>query len=96
MEECIFCRIVAGDLPSTRIHEDDGAIAIMDINPATRGHVLVIPRRHSRDLGDIEDEDLAHCAGVARDVAARDDHAVKRRGRVADGLPLPRACHPPL
>jgi histidine triad (HIT) family protein len=71
MEDCIFCRIVAGDLPSTRIHEDDRAIAIMDINPATRGHALVIPRTHARDLGDIADEDLAHCAAVARDVAAR-------------------------
>jgi histidine triad (HIT) family protein len=71
MDDCIFCRIVAGDLPSTRIHEDDRAIAIMDINPATRGHALVIPRRHARDIGDIDPDDLAHCAVVAKEVAAR-------------------------
>jgi histidine triad (HIT) family protein len=71
MDDCIFCRIVAGDLPSTRIHEDDRAIAIMDINPATRGHALVIPRRHARDLADIGADDLAHCAVVAQEVASR-------------------------
>ena len=43
MTDCIFCRIVAGELPSIRVYEDAEAIAIMDINPATRGHVLVIP-----------------------------------------------------
>jgi histidine triad (HIT) family protein len=71
MDDCIFCRIVAGNLPSTRIHEDDRAIVIMDINPATRGHALVIPRAHARDLSDIPDDDLAHCATVAKRIAAR-------------------------
>ena len=47
VDDCLFCRIVAGELPSTRVHEDERAIAIMDINPATRGHVLVIPRAHA-------------------------------------------------
>jgi histidine triad (HIT) family protein len=71
MDDCIFCRIVAGELPSIRIHEDDRAIAIMDINPATRGHALVIPRAHARDISDIPDDDLAHCAQVSRDIAGR-------------------------
>ena len=47
--DCIFCKIVAGELPSTRIDEDDRTVSFMDINPATRGHALVIPRAHSRD-----------------------------------------------
>jgi histidine triad (HIT) family protein len=65
VNDCIFCRIVAGDLPSTRIHDDDQAIAIMDINPATRGHALVIPRAHARDMFDIAPEALVHCAQLA-------------------------------
>ena len=71
MDDCIFCKIVAGELPSFRIHEDDRAIAIMDINPATRGHALVLPRAHAADLHAIDAADLAHCAAVAKDVAAR-------------------------
>ena len=71
MDDCIFCRILAAELPSIRIHEDDRAIVIMDINPATRGHALVIPRAHARDIQDIADQDLAHCALVSRDIAGR-------------------------
>jgi histidine triad (HIT) family protein len=83
MDDCIFCRIVAGELPSIRIHEDERTIVIMDINPATRGHALVIPRTHARDIHDISDEDLAHCALVSRDIA---DRAVSRLG--ADGVTI--------
>jgi histidine triad (HIT) family protein len=71
MNDCIFCAIAAGGLPSIRVHEDDRAIAIMDINPATRGHVLVVPRSHCADIRDIADEDLAHCAVVAKRLAER-------------------------
>ena len=45
--DCLFCKIVAGEIPSTRVDEDERTIAFMDINPATRGHLLVIPREHS-------------------------------------------------
>ena len=47
---CLFCSIVAGDIPARRIYEDDKAIAFLDINPWKRGHTLVIPRRHVDDL----------------------------------------------
>jgi histidine triad (HIT) family protein len=83
MDDCIFCRIVAGDLPSTRIHEDDRAIVIMDINPATRGHALVIPRTHAADISDIAADDLAHCAAVAKEIAAR-----AMSGLGADGVTI--------
>jgi histidine triad (HIT) family protein len=56
--DCIFCKIVAGELPATIVDEDERTIAFMDINPATRGHALVIPREHSRDLLEITEEDL--------------------------------------
>lgn len=86
MENCVFCRIVAGELPSTRIHEDERAIVIMDINPATRGHALVIPRTHARDIHDISSDDLAHCAVVARDIADR-----ATAGLGADGITIMQA-----
>jgi histidine triad (HIT) family protein len=86
MDTCIFCRIVAGELPSTRIHEDERAIVIMDINPATSGHALVIPRAHARDIHDISDDDLAHCAVVAREIA---DRATANLG--ADGVTIMQA-----
>jgi histidine triad (HIT) family protein len=69
--DCIFCKIVAGELPGTRVDEDERTITLMDINPATRGHALVIPREHSRDLRDVPDEDLRACAEAARRLAAR-------------------------
>ena len=49
---CVFCEIVAGRAPAIRIHEDDDYLAILDIRPFTRGHTLVIPKRHSVDLTD--------------------------------------------
>jgi histidine triad (HIT) family protein len=81
--DCLFCRIVAGEVPSTRVDEDERTVAFMDINPATRGHVLVVPREHSPDLHGIAPEDLAACAGTAQRVAAR---ARDRLG--ADGVNL--------
>ena len=53
--DCLFCKIVAGEVPSTVVDEDERTIAFMDINPATRGHALVIPREHSRDLLEVPD-----------------------------------------
>jgi histidine triad (HIT) family protein len=66
---CIFCKIVAGEIPSTKIHEDDRTIAFMDINPGTRGHALVIPKAHAADVFEIDPEDLAAVAKVAQQVA---------------------------
>jgi histidine triad (HIT) family protein len=85
--DCIFCRIAAGELPSTRVDEDERTIAFMDINPATRGHVLVIPREHSTDLLDIGEEDLAAVASMGQRIAAR---ATERLG--ADGVNLLNSC----
>jgi histidine triad (HIT) family protein len=80
---CIFCKIIAGELPSQRIDEDERTVTFMDINPATRGHALVVPRRHSRDLLEIPPDDLAATA-LAAQRAARLIH--ERLG--ADGINL--------
>jgi histidine triad (HIT) family protein len=69
--ECIFCRILAGEVPAERIEEDVRTLTFMDINPATRGHALVIPRAHVADLHAIGLEDLSACALAAQRQAAR-------------------------
>jgi len=85
--DCIFCRIVAGDLPATVIAEDELTIALMDIQPANRGHALVIPRAHSRDLLSIPAADLSACTVMAQRIAGR---GVERLG--ADGVNLLNSC----
>lgn len=50
MSDCVFCKVLAGELPSTRVYEDDAVVALMDIFPLRRGHVLVIPREHHRQV----------------------------------------------
>jgi histidine triad (HIT) family protein len=69
--DCLFCKIVAGEIPSTRVDEDERTVAFMDINPATRGHLLVVPREHSTDLLEIGADDLAACARMAQRLARR-------------------------
>jgi len=81
--DCLFCKIVAGEIPATIVARDDRTIAFMDINPATRGHTLVIPRAHARDVHEIETEDLEAVAATAQRIAAL---AVERLG--ADGVNL--------
>jgi histidine triad (HIT) family protein len=88
--DCLFCRIIAGTLPSQRIAEDERTVAFMDINPATRGHALVVPRRHARDLLEIDPADLAAVAQSAQRVAQL---AVERLG--ADGVNLINSCGAP-
>lgn len=68
-EDCIFCKIVAGELPATRVFEDDRILAFMDIAPWTRGHALVIPKAHYRDLGEIPVDELAAVAEGAQRLA---------------------------
>lgn len=70
-ENCIFCGIVAGDIPSTRVAETDRAIAFLDIAPATPGHLLVIPRVHSADLREAAPEDLTAVTLLAQSLIGR-------------------------
>jgi histidine triad (HIT) family protein len=69
--DCIFCKIIAGELPAQIVDEGDRTVAFMDINPATRGHLLVVPRQHSRDLLEIAPEDLAATISAAQRMARR-------------------------
>ena len=87
--DCLFCRILAGDLPAQIVDEDERTVSFMDINPATRGHALVIPRTHAEDLYETDPQDVAATAVAAQRLAldARD-----RLG--ADGVNLLNACRP--
>ena len=85
--DCIFCKIVAGELPGTKVAEDDSTFAFMDINPATRGHMLVVPKAHAVDLLSVPAEDLAACANMAARLAGL---AKERLG--ADGVILLNSC----
>jgi histidine triad (HIT) family protein len=86
-EDCLFCKIVAGEIPATIVAEDERTVTFMDINPATRGHALVVPRAHSRDLLAIAPEDLAAVAEAGRRQAQR---VTDRLG--ADGVNLLNSC----
>ena len=85
--DCLFCKIVAGELPATVVAEDERTLAFMDINPATRGHALVIPREHAVDLLEIGQEDLAAVAAAAKRLAACAKEALG-----ADGVNLINSC----
>ena len=85
--DCLFCKIVAGELPATLVGGDERTVSFMDINPATRGHALVVPREHSVDLLEIGQEDLAAVAAAAKRLAARAKEALG-----ADGVNLINSC----
>lgn len=80
MNGCIFCAIIDGSAPSWTVYEDERAIAFMDINPATDGHTLIVPRRHVRDLWEIGEEEARHVMAVARRVAHRIHAALEPDG----------------
>jgi histidine triad (HIT) family protein len=69
--DCVFCKIIAGEVPGQIVDEDERTVAFMDINPATRGHALVVPRRHIRDLLEIDQEDLGAAVVAAQRLARR-------------------------
>ena len=83
----MFCGIIAGSIPSQTIDSDERTVAFMDINPATPGHALVVPRVHSADLLEISSEDLTATALAAQRLAQRMKDVLE-----ADGINLINAC----
>ncbi len=68
-KDCVFCKIVAGDLPSYRVYEDSKHVAFLDINPFARGHTLVCPKRHGETLWDMDEKEIAEVFKVASKVS---------------------------
>ncbi len=85
--DCLFCGIVAGSIPSETIDENQRTVSFMDINPATAGHALVVPRVHSKDLLEIGTEDLSATMLTAQRLAERMKDVLG-----ADGVNLINAC----
>lgn len=85
--DCLFCKILAGEIPATKVDEDERTVTFMDINPGTRGHALVVPRNHARDLHDIDPEDLAAVGRAGQRLAGR-----QRDVLGADGINLLNSC----
>ena len=69
MEECIFCRIVGGKIPSAKIYEDSYVMGFLDIMPANKGHCLIVPKKHAATLVEMEDKDLAATMLAATKIA---------------------------
>jgi histidine triad (HIT) family protein len=87
--DCLFCGIVAGDVPGQIVDSDEHTVAFMDISPATKGHALVVPREHADDLMDISDADLERTMAAARRLARRMDEALE-----PDGFNILNSCRP--
>jgi histidine triad (HIT) family protein len=85
--DCIFCKILAGEIPATIVGEDERTVTFMDINPATRGHMLVIPRTHAADLLSVDAEDLRAVAIASQRQAVRAKELLR-----ADGVNLVNSC----
>jgi histidine triad (HIT) family protein len=87
--DCLFCKIVAGELPAQVVDQDERTVSFMDINPATRGHALVIPREHARDLLEVGSEDLTAMVLAAQRLARRQHERLR-----ADGVNVLNSCGP--
>jgi histidine triad (HIT) family protein len=84
MGDCVFCSILAGELPSSIVYQDDLCTALMDIQPVNRGHLLVVPNRHAPFLADLDEDTGAHMFRIAQRLAA----ALRRSGVRCEGVNL--------
>lgn len=84
MNDCVFCLIVAGSAPATKIYEDDALCAFLDIRPITRGHTLIVPKRHADRLDDLDPDLGAEMFRFGHRLA----RALRRSGLASDGANL--------
>jgi len=96
-KQCIFCQIISGKIPSKKVYEDEQCIAILDINPAAKGHILLLPKKHYAIMPQMPDKELGHLYGVAKNLSQALLKGLKVSGTnlfVANGLPAgQRAQH---
>jgi len=84
VENCLFCKIIAGELEGTTIYKDEICTALMDIQPINPGHMLVIPNDHSKDLSELPPETGKHIFAIAQNLAA----ALRKSGIRCEGINL--------
>ena len=80
MQDCVFCKIINGELPAVKIFEDNDSIAFMDIGPIVKGHLLVIPKEHYANLADTPAEILVKLIAVVKKIAAAQKKALQADG----------------
>lgn len=81
--ECIFCKIANGEIPSTTLYEDNDFRVILDVNPASKGHTLILPKKHAENLYDLPDETASKVLVLAKNMASKIEKALE-----CDGLNL--------
>ncbi len=97
MADCLFCKIIAGEIPSAKVYEDEKVLAFLDINPMAPVHILVIPKEHIPSLDGVNEENAplaAHCLAVAAKIArekgiAQDGYRVVTNIGAASGQTVP-------
>jgi len=80
MDDCIFCKIIKGEIPSSKIYENDKVLAFLDIGPVNKGHTLVIPKKHFTNIFDIDEKVLDEVSRVVRKIAPAVKKAVNADG----------------
>ena len=75
--DCMFCNIISGKMPSIKIYEDNGFLAILDIRPANKGHILLIPKKHVAFISEMTDKEISEFFVLAKEIAV---HAVAKLG----------------
>lgn len=68
MEDCIFCKIIKGEIPSMTIYEDDIVKVFLDINPTTNGDTLIVPKKHIENMLDLDDKTLSHIHKISKEI----------------------------
>ena len=87
--DCIFCKIIKGEIPCQKVYEDDKALAFLDISPVNKGHTLIVPKKHALDLLETDDKDLSAVISACRKVAN-----ACMKGLKADGISLDVSTKP--
>ena len=80
MADCIFCKIIAGEIPSSKVYEDDQVVAFLDISQVTPGHTLVIPKKHARNLLEMTPDETADLFNVVSTVTKKVESATQPQG----------------
>ena len=80
MDNCIFCKIIKGEIPSKKVYEDDNVLVIMDVDPKVDGHSLVIPKKHITDFTELSDEDVLLINNTVKKVGLRIVDKLKAKG----------------
>ena len=80
MEDCIFCKIIEGEIPCFKVYEDDKVLAFADINPINSGHTLIIPKAHAENIWEISDTDLAAIHSASKKIAMAIKSSIQPEG----------------